>query len=730
MPFGVLNDIGTESGMRLTLPSIPGLLVLLLFCNQVPAQWGDQVTFSFPLGDSASSEGQATVVLGATQKVQPTKADDKTIDDPSAINFGGVPTGYIKLRFISLDYSGDYESEIELSFRSSYFSSNGGGKILFPKGTLNLRKGKRPVEVLFGIRKNGTVTISGKFGVITKPNAPPAKIIPVKYTFNVSGISSAPVAPKEDEPKEEEPKELSPEELARLAEESEEAKLRRERDWERATTANSSDAYLDFLNGYKRGPYTDMARDTLSVTGFQSRIEGTVTYKVGFEYAKLNNTPAKKKNIVIERIFSQDTTARSEPDTTWTGDTLLVTLRSLSIHSILVRSPFTRNIEDTISLDPSKATMAVSYEEVNSKEGIKLEFKGGTPPYFLSLVRQDLGAKERIDLPWAIRSTDTVLTKTDLVRALQLAKGNYSLDFFDSDRVRKRGADTILLTPPPLIPRWGWLMMGGVALMFLAGGFYIRRRQIDRDRELAYILEQKKRYETADKIKIVRRRFNRSAEDKLLSPFMAEQRRKVLRGENYEVVMAESFDNSSVSNIFIHKEMVEGIAQYLEDQSPITRARRERDDDVPDIGGFILGQFQFKEETEEYQVSLEQFVTARQDNPDRSQIVFGDESWGELLDAQERYPNLKVIAWFHLHPGHGVYLSLPDQRIQEQHFKEPYQLAMVMDPLKDGGETAFFSQKTNGRLNNARHLTPGASWFNWETLEINKETGTFNTGNE
>ena len=73
----------------------------------------------------------------------------------------------------------------------------------------------------------------------------------------------------------------------------------------------------------------------------------------------------------------------------------------------------------------------------------------------------------------------------------------------------------------------------------------------------------------------------------------------------------------------------------------------------------------------------------------RASITFTHETWAHINAVrEERYPELRIVGWFHTHPGYGVFLSGYDLFIHRNFFNLPWQLAYVIDPV--GGEAGFF----------------------------------------
>ncbi len=55
----------------------------------------------------------------------------------------------------------------------------------------------------------------------------------------------------------------------------------------------------------------------------------------------------------------------------------------------------------------------------------------------------------------------------------------------------------------------------------------------------------------------------------------------------------------------------------------------------------------------------------------------------------EKDDNLRIVGWWHSHPGIGCFLSMTDLDTQEFFFPETYQVALVVDPIRD--EFKFFT---------------------------------------
>jgi proteasome lid subunit RPN8/RPN11 len=65
-------------------------------------------------------------------------------------------------------------------------------------------------------------------------------------------------------------------------------------------------------------------------------------------------------------------------------------------------------------------------------------------------------------------------------------------------------------------------------------------------------------------------------------------------------------------------------------------------------------------------------------------VTFTQDTWAHIYKIKDQqYPDLKIVGWYHSHPGFGVFLSEHDLFIQENFFSSPQQIAWVYDPHTD-----------------------------------------------
>jgi proteasome lid subunit RPN8/RPN11 len=74
-------------------------------------------------------------------------------------------------------------------------------------------------------------------------------------------------------------------------------------------------------------------------------------------------------------------------------------------------------------------------------------------------------------------------------------------------------------------------------------------------------------------------------------------------------------------------------------------------------------------------------------------VTFSHETWAEIYDYLESSgTDLKIVGWYHSHPGFGAFFSGQDRFIQQNFFSGEGQLGVVVDPHRE--ELAAFHSET------------------------------------
>src|SRR5215469_12242086 len=65
-------------------------------------------------------------------------------------------------------------------------------------------------------------------------------------------------------------------------------------------------------------------------------------------------------------------------------------------------------------------------------------------------------------------------------------------------------------------------------------------------------------------------------------------------------------------------------------------------------------------------------------------VTFTQDTWEHIYKIKdEKYPDERIVGWYHSHPGFGIFLSEHDTFIHKNFFSSPGQIAWVYDPHSD-----------------------------------------------
>lgn len=126
--------------------------------------------------------------------------------------------------------------------------------------------------------------------------------------------------------------------------------------------------------------------------------------------------------------------------------------------------------------------------------------------------------------------------------------------------------------------------------------------------------------------------------------------------------------------ILINENVLEQIFEFSEQD-----LRRE-------TGGFLIGTASEKPRSH---VEVRHFVPAVGARSKAASLTFTHDAWATMRrEVDERFPDDAIVGWQHTHPNIGIFLSGYDMFIHRHFFSEPWQIALVVDPVKR--EFGFF----------------------------------------
>ncbi len=102
-----------------------------------------------------------------------------------------------------------------------------------------------------------------------------------------------------------------------------------------------------------------------------------------------------------------------------------------------------------------------------------------------------------------------------------------------------------------------------------------------------------------------------------------------------------------------------------------------------EVGGLLLGEAREDEHGQLY-VVVTHALRAEFAQEARGHLTFTQKTWLQLHHARDQqYPDKMIVGWYHTHPGWTIFLSQWDLFIHQNFFREPWQIALVIDPSLD-----------------------------------------------
>jgi proteasome lid subunit RPN8/RPN11 len=142
-----------------------------------------------------------------------------------------------------------------------------------------------------------------------------------------------------------------------------------------------------------------------------------------------------------------------------------------------------------------------------------------------------------------------------------------------------------------------------------------------------------------------------------------------------------------------------------------------------EVGGALIGEWRIDHRSGEQFIVAEAALPARHTRQGSAYLTFTQDTLVTLHQEQEeRYPDKRIVGWFHTHPRMGVFLSDYDVWLHTHFFPEPWQVALVIEPCTQIG--GFFVRSEDGRLDSHAYFgfreilgRSGRSLVFWKNLE-------------
>jgi proteasome lid subunit RPN8/RPN11 len=106
-------------------------------------------------------------------------------------------------------------------------------------------------------------------------------------------------------------------------------------------------------------------------------------------------------------------------------------------------------------------------------------------------------------------------------------------------------------------------------------------------------------------------------------------------------------------------------------------------------GGLLMGQVFHDVEHSNYLILIEQAIEAQAGVETAVRFEYTSATWEALMPQLQALPSdWTIVGSYHSHPDLGVFLSPTDLETQESIFAQDWQIALVVDPIRN--ETGFF----------------------------------------
>lgn len=122
-----------------------------------------------------------------------------------------------------------------------------------------------------------------------------------------------------------------------------------------------------------------------------------------------------------------------------------------------------------------------------------------------------------------------------------------------------------------------------------------------------------------------------------------------------------------------------------------------------EICGVIIGQGYYDEHGPF--IYVEGNIRGQHSDSKAAQVTFTGETWNHIHnELDNNHPDLKILGWYHTHPGFGIFLSGMDLFIHENYFSAEHQLAFVYDPI--GGDEGLFVWRNGKAIRDGYLIEP------------------------
>ena len=114
--------------------------------------------------------------------------------------------------------------------------------------------------------------------------------------------------------------------------------------------------------------------------------------------------------------------------------------------------------------------------------------------------------------------------------------------------------------------------------------------------------------------------------------------------------------------------------------SEVVRQIRQhaRSSSKTEVCGVLIGQ------DRDHRIEVAACIEGQNAEEAGAHVTFTQDTWEHIYAIKDqKYPEERIVGWYHSHPGFGVFLSDHDTFIHKNFFSSPGQVAWVFDPHSD-----------------------------------------------
>jgi len=114
--------------------------------------------------------------------------------------------------------------------------------------------------------------------------------------------------------------------------------------------------------------------------------------------------------------------------------------------------------------------------------------------------------------------------------------------------------------------------------------------------------------------------------------------------------------------------------------SEVVRSIRQhaRSSGKTEVCGVLIGQ------DRDQRIEVTACIEGQKADEAGAHVTFTQDTWEHIYAVKDKkYPNERIVGWYHSHPGFGIFLSDHDTFIHKNFFSSPGQVAWVFDPHSD-----------------------------------------------